>query len=184
LFQKVIQPDATTPVNSSSAKVEEVKPQSKPTHEIKAYTISSLNKEQELLKQNHFHVSENEKYEIRPFTETDLFIQWAKYAKKMEEQGNMNLNAILTMNKPKLKDNFLISYEVPSDSVKYEIDRHKAQFLGYLRGILHNHDIQLELIVFEEEKQKKIYTPEDKYNHFKLLNPSIELLRQTFGLDF
>lgn len=178
------QTEAEAPVDAQASKVEEVKQPIRPVTEIKAFTIASLAKERELVKNTEFQTIEKAKYEVRPFSETDMLLQWNKYVHKMEEQGNMNLNAILSMNEPKLQDNFVISYSVPNDSVKYEIERNKTPFLGYLRGMLHNHDIQLELVVSEEAKLKRFYTPEDKYNHFKSLNPDIELLRQTFGLDF
>lgn len=88
------------------------------------------------------------------------------------------------MSDPKLEENFVINYELPNESTKYEFEKNKTNILGYLRGMLHNHDIQININVSETTTTKRFYTPEEKYNHFKTLNPDIELLRQTFGLDF
>ena len=153
-------------------------------HEIKAFTISSLAKEKDILKNTQFQTQAKAHYEVRPFTETEMLLQWNKYAQKMEEQGNLILNSILTMSDPKLNEDFSINYTLPNESTKFELVKNQTNLLGYLRGMLHNHDILLNVSVVENTTIKRFYTPEEKYNHFKTLNPDIEILRKTFGLDF
>jgi uncharacterized membrane protein len=46
-----------------------------------------------------------------------------------------------------------------------------------------NDDVKIKITVIETYKPKVIYTNEEKYKHFKELNPNIELFRQTFELD-
>lgn len=164
--------------------VEESKSSIKNAHEIKAHTLSSLNKERELLKNTQFQSHAKTQYEVRPFNETEMLLLWNKYAQKMEEQGNLILNSILTMSEPKLSDSYVINYELPNESTRYELEKNKTNLLGYLRGMLHNHDIQINVNVSEGAVTKRFYTPDEKYNHFKTLNADIELLRKTFGLDF
>jgi hypothetical protein len=113
-----------------------------------------------------------------------MLLQCNKYAQKMEEQGNLILNSILTMSDPKLNEDFSINYTLPNESTKFELVKNQTNLLGYLRGMLHNHDILLNVSVVENTTIKRFYTPEEKYNHFKTLNPDIEILRKTFGLDF
>ena len=173
--------------NTNPKQQEETVPESKPNqnlHEIKAFTISSLAKEKDLIKNTQFQTQAKAQYEVRPFTENEMLLQWNKYAQKMEEQGNLILNSILTMSDPKLNEDFSINYTLPNESTKFELEKNKTNLLGYLRGMLHNHDIQLNVSVVENVSIKRFYTPEEKYNHFKTLNPDIEILRQTFGLDF
>jgi len=55
--------------------------------------------------------------------------------------------------------------------------------LGHLKGHLHNHDITIEVIVNEKVEMKRSYNNQDRYNRFLEINPNIELLRTTFGLD-
>ncbi|MNL76394.1 hypothetical protein D3C87_2023560 [compost metagenome] len=55
--------------------------------------------------------------------------------------------------------------------------------LGHLKGHLHNHDITIEVIVNEQAEMKRTYNNQDRYNRFLEINPNIELLRSTFGLD-
>lgn len=133
------------PKEELALQVEEKLPEIKPTYEIKGHTLSSLKKQSELLKNNNFQTEAKGEHEVRPFNENDMRLLWLKFAQKMEEQGSMNLNSILTMSNPVLHDNFLITYELPNESTKYELERNKPNLLGYLRGMLHNHDIQLEV---------------------------------------
>ena len=55
--------------------------------------------------------------------------------------------------------------------------------LGYLKGHLHNHDITIEVIVNESIENKRSFNDQDRYNRLYEINPNIELLRTTFGLD-
>jgi hypothetical protein len=55
--------------------------------------------------------------------------------------------------------------------------------LGYLRGMLHNHDIDIELVVNEKMENRRAFTPQDKFNRLNEINPNLELLRKTFDLD-
>jgi hypothetical protein len=52
-----------------------------------------------------------------------------------------------------------------------------------LKTNLRNYDVKIKITVMETYKPKVIYTNEEKYKHFKELNPNIELFRQTFELD-
>jgi hypothetical protein len=54
--------------------------------------------------------------------------------------------------------------------------------LGHLKGHLYNHDITIEVIV-NESFEIKNFNDQDRYNRLHEINPSIELLRTTFGLD-
>jgi hypothetical protein len=55
--------------------------------------------------------------------------------------------------------------------------------LGHLKGHLHNHDITIEIVVNEAVETKRSFNDQDRYNRLLEINPNIELLRTTFGLD-
>jgi hypothetical protein len=48
---------------------------------------------------------------------------------------------------------------------------------------LHNHDITIEVIVNESIINRKNFNDQDRYNRLYEINPNIDLLRTTFGLD-
>jgi hypothetical protein len=49
--------------------------------------------------------------------------------------------------------------------------------------MLHNHDIDIELVVNEKMENRRAFTPQDKFNRLNEINPNLELLRKTFDLD-
>lgn len=76
-----------------------------------------------------------------------------------------------------------ITIELPNESTKQEFESGSIELLGYLRGKLHNHDISIEVIVNEVVETKYAFTPDDKYEKLKEINPVLDLLRKTFDLD-
>ncbi len=119
-----------------------------------------------------------------PFTENDLMVQWNKFAQKMESHGEKMIYSLFTLQTPTIQNETTIVHKVPNASSKMEFERIKNDLVGYLRGMLHNHHIQLELVEDEHITINKAYTTEDKYQRFVEINPAIELLKKTFDLVF
>ena len=76
-----------------------------------------------------------------------------------------------------------ITLELPNQSTKEEFLSGCHELMGYLRGKLHNHDITIEVVVNETVENKYAFTPQEKFERLKQINPTIELLRKTFDLD-
>jgi hypothetical protein len=127
-------------------------------------------------------VKETTTLPTEPFTETEMFLQWTKYAQRLGEKGYKIMESLLLINDPILKGT-IISYELPNEGSKLDFESEMIGLLGHLRGHLHNHDITIEVIVNETIELKRNFTDQDRYNRLLQLNPNIELLRTTFGLD-
>ncbi|RZJ29676.1 MAG: DNA polymerase III subunit gamma/tau [Flavobacterium sp.] len=117
------------------------------------------------------------------FNETDMLLQWTKYAQRVSDKGQKIMESLMLINDPKLKGTTIV-HELPNESAKIDFEAGKHELLGYLRGKLHNHDIDLQIIVNESIDSRKAFTPQDRYNRLNEINPSLELLRKTFDLDF
>lgn len=117
-----------------------------------------------------------------PFTETEMLLQWTKYAQRLGEKGYKIMESLLLINDPVLNGT-IISYELPNEGSKLDFENEMIGLLGHLRGHLHNHDIIIEVNVNETIELKRNFTDQDRYNRLLQLNPNIELLRSTFGLD-
>ncbi|WP_418262603.1 DNA polymerase III subunit gamma/tau [Flavobacterium faecale] len=117
-----------------------------------------------------------------PFTETEMLIQWNNYAKKLGNKGYRIMESLLLINDPKLNGTE-ITIELPNEGSKLDFESEKIGLLGHLRGHLHNHDITIEVIVNETMENKRSLNDQDRYNRLLEINPNIELLRTTFGLD-
>ncbi len=92
------------------------------------------------------------------------------------------MESLLLMNDPTLEGS-KITIELPNEGSKIDFESEKLALLGYLKGHLHNHDIEIEVVVNESVENKFAFTAQDKYNRLNELNPNLELLRKTFDLD-
>ena len=63
------------------------------------------------------------------------------------------------------------------------MDRTNLHFLPYLRKGLNNYALQINVLVKESEEKNYIYTPEEKYNRLREINPHIDDLRKELDLD-
>jgi DNA polymerase-3 subunit gamma/tau len=59
----------------------------------------------------------------------------------------------------------------------------KTDLLSYLKTSLKNSSLQLKIIVDETKTERKPYTGEEKYQRLAEKNPTLNKLRQQFGLE-
>lgn len=110
-----------------------------------------------------------------------LFL-WTKFAENKGSKGQKIIESLLLLNDPKLEGTVII-HELPNEGSKIEFETVKIELLGYLRGKLHNHDISIEVVVNEEISSKKAFTPQERYNRLREINPNLEILRKLFDLE-
>lgn len=116
------------------------------------------------------------------FSINNLLTHWVDYSKILIKQGDKSLASIITAVKPTL-NNFEISLVLPNNLMAEQLGRIKPRLLKHLRENLNNFSIDLTVTVEETEVKKFVYTPQEKYDKLKELNPDIELLRNLFKLD-
>ncbi|WP_428232243.1 DNA polymerase III [Flavobacterium sp.] len=116
------------------------------------------------------------------FTETEMLVQWNKYAQRLGDKGLRIMESLLLINDPTLNGT-TITLELPNEGSKLDFESQMNGLLGHLKGHLHNHDIKIEIIVNEAIEMKRSLNDQDKYNRLMEINPNIDLLRTTFGLD-
>lgn len=116
------------------------------------------------------------------FTETEMLLHWTKYAKRLGEKGFRIMESLLLINDPILNGT-AITLELPNEGSKLDFEKELNGLLGHLKGHLHNHDITIEVVVNESVQSKKNFNDQDRYNRLFEINPNIDLLRTTFGLD-
>lgn len=150
---------------------------------VSAFSLASIKQKKELAEAQKLVTKEAIQYPTEPFTETDMLLQWNKFAMKLEEKGQMILNSLMTITTPKLEGT-IIFYELPNEGSKIDFEKAKNELLGYLRGMLHNHDIEIQVLVNEKvETKRSLLSSQEKFNRLKEINPAIEDLKTTFGLD-
>ena len=149
---------------------------------ISAFSLASIRKKKELEANSKSYVKPTTTLPTEEFSETEMLLQWNKYAQRLGDKGYKIMESLLLINDPKL-DGTMIYHELPNEGSKIDFDSEKHDLLGYLRGKLHNHDIQIEVVVNETVENKFAFTPQDKFNRMNEINPALEVLRRTFDLD-
>jgi hypothetical protein len=145
-------------------------------------SLSSIRAKKTLEESSKSVIKETAHLPTEEFTETEMLLQWTKYAKKLGDKGFKIMESLLLINDPILKGTS-ISIELPNEGSKLDFEKELNGLLGHLRGHLHNHNINIEVIVNEAVTNRKSFNDQDRYNRLHEINPNIELLRSTFGLD-
>ena len=117
------------------------------------------------------------------FSSSDLEKSWNKLIKEKLKLGEKNIASLLSLGKPLLKNNNLIKFEVPSKSIKNELDNIKSDLLFFFTNELKNEKIKINFKLNEKIISKKAYTFEEKYKKLYEINPKIDILKKEFGLD-
>ncbi|WP_290825693.1 DNA polymerase III subunit gamma/tau [Flavobacterium sp.] len=149
---------------------------------VSALSLSSIRAKKALEETSKTFVKEAVHLPTESFTETEMLLQWNKYAQRLGDKGYKIMESLLLINDPVLNGTH-ITIELPNEGSKLDFESEKLGLLGYLKGHLHNHDITIEVIVNESFESKRSFNDQDRYNRLQQLNPNIELLRTTFGLD-
>jgi len=117
------------------------------------------------------------------FTQEQLEQCWNYWQEEKTKKREQNLASLFQLSHPKIVDANSIEYTVPSPLNKVELEREFVYFLPYLRENLNNYSIQIKVLVKETEEKNFIYTPEEKYNRLREVNPAIDELLRKLDLD-
>ncbi len=174
----------TVPTNNSSTVTEAPKKVEVETTgpKFSALSLSSIRAKKELEQNKKVVIRETVDLPTEPFTETEMLLQWTNYAKRLGDKGSKIMESLLLINDPVLNGT-TISIELPNEGSKLDFEKEMNGLLGHLRGHLHNHNIKIDIIVNENVTIKRALNDQDKYNRLHEINPNIDLLRTTFGLD-
>ena len=175
------QKEESTALKAETSKVVEVPTTDNQQPKVSAMSLSSIRAKKEMAENLKSTVKEVVHLASEAFTETEMHEQWFEYARRLEDKGHHIVASLITINKPTLEGTTII-HELPNESSKLDFEKDK-EFLGYLRGKLHNHDITIDVKVNETLVLKKSNRTIDKYNRLVELNPNLEILRNLFGLD-
>lgn len=149
---------------------------------VSAFSLASIKAKKEIEAQQKNQYKHHDELPKEKFSETDMLLVWNKFTQKLNNQGKKLMATYMQMNDPKLHGT-IIKLELPNESTKEEFLTGANELLGYLRGKLHNHDITIEVEVNEVSENRYAFTPEEKYNKLKEINPNLDLLKKLFDLD-
>jgi DNA polymerase III subunit gamma/tau len=108
---------------------------------------------------------------------------WNAYAEKVKGDGKFNLYTTLSSRKPELKPGYEIVLAIDNDIQKEELRIEQTDLLYFLKNKLQNNKLTFKAEMIEVEKERKLYTSQDKFRRMAEINPQILNLKNKFGLD-
>lgn len=89
-----------------------------------------------------------------------------------------------TMNMAKLNLNDeVLTVEFPNTGSKLTFEENLYDLVSYIHKKLNNYHLKIEVVVNEKVELKKMYSPNDKLEYLKEVNPALNLLIKTFDLE-
>ena len=131
-------------------------------------------------------VSATEDKEVRDneVNQESIEEHWNKFTEIITVNGERNMVALLQLDLPRLKNKVEIHYAVPNDTNRVELEKNSNELMAYLRDQLSNDALTLKIHLEVKEKKKFVYTNEDKYHALAEKNPTLELFKKKFNLEY
>ncbi len=126
---------------------------------------------------------ERQKLPTDDFSQEDFEKYWHLYLDKLRENKEKNLLSILTIDQHPHVNGDKIQLTLSSEALKEELTYNKEDVLKFLRTNLNNYDIDFEIIIKEEIKEKFAYTKKEKFNKLVEKYPDLLYLREKFKLN-
>src|SRR5690554_5407296 len=151
-----------------------------------AFSIKQLTKEEEKEAAAKKESEESSGLET-DFSDEDFLATWkllAERIKKSEEEGNSIVYAAMSARAPIRLEGNQILLKVDNKSQYEEIIAKRTGIHDFLRRKLKNGLIQLDLEIIKDQKERKAYTDEEKFDEMAEENPILNDLKRTLNLDF
>lgn len=151
--------------------------------QISAFSLAGLKAKKILQEQTKPIISTSQNLPAEVFTQEQLLQYWTEYTSLLGSRGQKILQSLLTISNPIVQDN-VITITLPNQGSKIDFETAKPAVLRFLEQKLQNFTLEIDIIVDEQLDKKLAFTPEDRYEKLRQLNPNIDLLRKAFDLDF
>ena len=157
----------------------------KRTSSVSGLSLSSLKAKKNiesiaLMKKNESESSSSNKAK---FDVNSLLNSWKKFQELTIKKGRKNLASILSISQPQIFEENKLTYTLTNNTNKLELEKSKLELVKFLKKDLKNDSISLEINVNKLKEKKFVFTPGEKYEKLKKINPNIEILRKEFKLN-
>ncbi|GLB51855.1 hypothetical protein NBRC110019_08940 [Neptunitalea chrysea] len=179
---KVAQPKSLDTKDDAKKEIPKIDLKNLPKR-VSGLSLNSIRTKKEFEANKREEVIDESNLPKEKFTEKQMQEYWQKYVAKLEKEGKKIMASNLTVDTPTLKNETTIWIESPNEGIKHDIIHQQNALLAYLKKKLRNYHLSLHVTVNEETSKKFIFTPQEKYEKLREVNPYIDLLRKEFDLD-
>lgn len=149
---------------------------------VSKYSLLGLQKKKEAEQLQKERLNQISSGPVKPIEYNNLISHWNSFAKTLNQNGEKIMYTYMVLDTPKLERNTIL-LEFPNQSSKEDFTKRQGNLLAYLRENLENFELSISISVAEEIKQKYAFTPEEKFEKLKEINPAIDLMRKLFELE-
>lgn len=180
------EPKPESPTVANTAEQSQPRPSRKsPSRTFSIPDISSLkekiNQPEETDKEEEKVVIGNANSRREPYTEEDIRDQWEIFLRKMEAAGNHQ--EVMILKEKYHVDGHAITLEIANEALESAFEKVKADVLQSIRDGLRNDTITLKALQVQIDKEKMLYTDQEKFEHLKKKYPALKDLQEKLGLD-
>ncbi len=122
-----------------------------------------------------------QKEENDTFSQDDLELQWMSMCNRMP-QRLVGIAMRMKNMTPVIKDMPKVEVVVGNELIKAEMEKIRGSIVNTLKLYLHNSHIELAINVDENREHVKILSRREQFEEMSRQNPSVEKLREVFGL--
>jgi DNA polymerase III subunit gamma/tau len=118
------------------------------------------------------------------FDESKLLALWQQYAEQQQLDGNRQMFTTLTMNKPQLKDGYVVELIIHNQAQENLMIESKVSLVDFLRKNLNNYKVMLNTVIEEQAVDPdQAFTNKERYQKMVQKNPDLEEMRKQLGLE-
>jgi DNA polymerase-3 subunit gamma/tau len=115
-------------------------------------------------------------------TQENLTFEWNKFKEARIRQFNKSSEEVTLSRDVRLQNNVIL-LNLDNDLQRQTLEEIKVDLLTYLRRVFATPNLQLEAQVFQDETQRRPYTPIEKFKSMSEKNPALTTLQNLLGLD-
>lgn len=174
--------------NEVEKKIETKNEEPKPTVSLKGFssvqfsqsisihkTTTQKKEEEDIL------IQDSSNRPMESFTEAQFREKWLNYKNQLLENGLSSLASAFE-NLPEIEGDVILM-TVENKALEDDVTDNKTEILDFLRKELRNYNLSLTTKINADLRQKKAYTPMEKFAKMSEKNPHLITLVKTFDMD-
>ena len=117
-----------------------------------------------------------------PYTFEDVQKYWNQFARKVENEGKINISTTLKRSSLEF-NNHILRLGISNELQKDLVNEVKEELMAFVRQNIKNTNLMLETFLTQQKQGKRLYTQQEKYEFLEEKFPAIKDLKNRLGLE-
>ena len=124
-----VRPSVSAEAASDPASPHTAGPSEENPAKVSALSLKSIRAKRELEQQAKAAERVEGHLPSESFSETDMLVQWTRYAQRLADKGQKIMESLMLMSDPKLEGTTIV-HELPNEGTKIDFESGKGELLG------------------------------------------------------